>query len=229
MKAAVIVFPGSNCDRDAKVALESATGNLIDMVWHGDHHLPKVDLIVVPGGFSYGDYLRGGAMAAHSPIMREVKSAAVGGTPVLGICNGFQVLTECGMLPGVLMRNASLKFICRPVTLRIEDSQSIFTAGYEEGQVVEIPVAHNEGNYFADDDTLNRLEDEGRVAIRYATADGETGPDGNPNGSARNIAGIFNNTKTVLGLMPHPERAADAKHGGTDGKAMFDSLAEALS
>ena len=229
MRAAVIVFPGSNCDRDAKIALEFATGFPADMVWHSDHNLPKVDLIVIPGGFSYGDYLRGGAMAAHSPIMREVKVAAESGIPVLGICNGFQILTECGMLPGVLMRNASLKFICRPVTLRIENNQSIFTAGYKAGQLIEIPVAHNEGNYFADEQTLDSLEGDGRVAIRYATPEGSIGPDGNPNGSARNIAGIFNETKNVLGLMPHPERAADAKHGGIDGKAMFDSLVQALS
>ena len=229
MRAAVIVFPGSNCDRDAKIALEFATGFPADMVWHSDHNLPKVDLIVIPGGFSYGDYLRGGAMAAHSPIMREVKVAAESGIPVLGICNGFQILTECGMLPGVLMRNASLKFICRPVTLRIENNQSIFTAGYKAGQLIEIPVAHNEGNYFADEQTLDSLEGDGRVAIRYATPEGTIGPDGNPNGSARNIAGIFNETKNVLGLMPHPERAADAKHGGIDGKTMFDSLVQALS
>ena len=229
MKAAVIVFPGSNCDRDAKVALEQATGQPVEMVWHGDHNLPNVDLIVIPGGFSYGDYLRGGAMAAHSPIMREVSAAAESGRPVLGICNGFQVLTECGMLPGVLMRNANLKFICRPVHLRIENSQTIFTSGYEEGQVVEIPVAHNEGNYFADDETLDRLEGEDRVALRYATPGGDTGPEGNPNGAARNIAGRFNETKTGMGLMPHPERAADPQHGGSDGKAIFEGLVEALS
>jgi|TARA_A100001037_G_scaffold282311_1_gene286796 phosphoribosylformylglycinamidine synthase I len=229
VKAAVIVFPGSNCDRDAKVALEIASGIPTDMVWHSDRDLPNVDLIVIPGGFSYGDYLRSGAMAAHSPIMREVKSAAERGTPVLGICNGFQVLTECGMLPGVLMRNASLKFICRPVTLRIENNHSIFTSGYKDGQLIEIPVAHNEGNYFADEQTLDSLEGDGRIAIRYATPQGSIEPDGNPNGSARNIAGIFNEKKTVLGLMPHPERAADVKHGSTDGKAMFDSLVKALS
>ena len=168
-------------------------------------------------------------MAAHSPIMREVKSAAERGTPVLGICNGFQILTECGMLPGVLMRNASLKFICRPVTLRIENNLSIFTSGYRDGQLIEIPVAHNEGNYFADEQTLDSLEGDGRIAIRYATPQGSIEPAGNPNGSARNIAGIFNEKKTVLGLMPHPERAADAKHGGTDGKALFDSLVKVLS
>lgn len=229
MKAAVIVFPGSNCDRDAKVALETATGQSVEMVWHGDHDLPQVDLVVVPGGFSYGDYLRGGAMAAHSPVMREVQAAAEKGVPVLGICNGFQILTECGMLPGVLMRNANLKFICRPVHVRVESSQSIFTSGYEEGQVVEIPVAHNEGNYFADEETLDRLEGEGRIALRYTTPDGQATDAGNPNGAARNIAGIFNETKTVLGMMPHPERAADTLHGGTDGKAMFDGLVEALA
>ena len=229
MRAAIIVFPGSNCDRDAKVALETTTRQPVDMVWHGDHDLPKVDLIVVPGGFSYGDYLRCGAMAAHSPIMREVKKAADKGVPTLGICNGFQILTESGLLPGVLMQNANLKYICRPVYLRIETSQSLFTAGYAEGQIVELPVAHNEGNYFADNDTLDRLEGEGRVAMRYSTPSGDVNAEGNPNGAARNIAGIFNETKTVLGMMPHPERAADAQHGGTDGKAMFNGLVEALS
>ena len=229
MKAAVIVFPGSNCDRDAKVALEAASGNPVDMVWHGTHDLPDVDLIVVPGGFSYGDYLRGGAMAAHSPIMREVVDAAGKGVPVLGICNGFQVLTECGLLPGVLMRNATLKFVCKPVHVRVETSQSLFTSGYEAGQVVEIPVAHNEGNYFADEATLDALEAEGRIAFRYTTQDGEASEDGNPNGSIRNIAGIFNQTKSVLGMMPHPERAADELHGGSDGKAMFCGMVEALT
>jgi phosphoribosylformylglycinamidine synthase I len=229
VRAAIIVFPGSNCDRDAKVALETATGQPVDMLWHGDHDLPKVDLIVLPGGFSYGDYLRCGAMAAHSPIMREVKEAANNGVPTLGICNGFQILTESGLLPGILMQNANLKYICRPVHLRIETNQSLFTRGYEEGQIVEIPIAHNEGNYFADDDTLDRLEGESRIAMRYSTTSGDVNADSNPNGAARNIAGIFNETKTVLGMMPHPERAADAQHGGTDGKAMFIGLVEALS
>jgi len=229
VKAAVIVFPGSNCDRDAKIALETATSQPVDMVWHGQHNLPKVDLVVIPGGFSYGDYLRSGAMAAHSPIMRDVKTAAEGGMPVLGICNGFQVLTECGMLPGVLMRNAHLKFICRSVHLRVETSQSIFTAGYRDGQVVEIPISHNEGNFFADDETLDQLESEGRVALRYATPEGDVIEAGNPNGAARNIAGIFDEKKTVLGMMPHPERAVDTRHGGTDGKVMFDGIVEALS
>jgi len=229
MNAAVIVFPGSNCDRDVKVALAASMGRDPTMVWHGEAGLPQTDLIVVPGGFSYGDYLRAGALAAHSPVMREVVKRAGAGVPVLGICNGFQILTESGLLPGILMQNASLKYICRPVHLRIETSQSLFTTGYEEGQIVEIPVAHNEGNYFADDDTLDRLEGEDRIAMRYSTPSGDVNADSNPNGAARNIAGIFNEAKTVLGMMPHPERAADAQHGGTDGKAMFNGLVEALS
>ncbi len=198
------------------------------MVWHRDSALPKVDLIVVPGGFSYGDYLRSGAMAARSPIMLDVVKRAKDGVPTLGICNGFQILTEAGLLPGALMRNAGLKFVCRAVDLKVENSQTLFTAGYAAGQVVRIPIAHTDGNYFADDDTLDRLEGEGRVALRYVTPDGEMSPDGNPNGSSRNIAGVFNEAKTVLGLMPHPERAADPLHGGTDGRIMFDAMARAL-
>jgi phosphoribosylformylglycinamidine synthase len=222
VKAAVVVFPGSNCDRDAAVALRNATGTPPAMVWHRDNSLPKVDLIVVPGGFSYGDYLRAGAMAANSPIMRDVVRKAKDGVPTLGICNGFQILTETRLLPGALMRNAGLAFVCRTVGLRVENSQTLFTAGYAAGQVLRIPIAHHDGNYFADDETLDRLEGEGRVAFRYDAGDG------NPNGSCRNIAGIFNETKTVLGMMPHPERAADPAHGGTDGKAMFAALARAL-
>jgi phosphoribosylformylglycinamidine synthase len=228
VKAAVVVFPGSNCDRDAAVALREATGEPPAMVWHRENTLPKVDLIVVPGGFSYGDYLRSGAMAALSPIMKDVVKRAEDGVPTLGICNGFQILTEAGLLPGALMRNAGLKFVCRAVDLKVENSQTLFTAGYTAGQVVRIPIAHADGNYFADDDTLDRLEGEGRVAFRYTTPDGEAAPEGNPNGSIRNIAGIFNESKTVLGMMPHPERAADAVHGGTDGKALFDALARVL-
>lgn len=228
MKAAVVVFPGSNCDRDAAVALREATGEPPAMIWHRDSTLPNVDLILLPGGFSYGDYLRSGAMAANSPIMRDVVKRASDGVPTLGICNGFQILTEAGLLPGALMRNAGLKFVCRTVSLTVANSQTLFTSGYAADQVVNIPIAHHDGNYFADDDTLDRLEGEGRVAFRYATAEGTVAPDGNPNGSSRNIAGIFNETKTVLGMMPHPERAADAMHGGTDGKAMFDALARVL-
>jgi phosphoribosylformylglycinamidine synthase I len=229
MKAAVIVFPGSNCDRDVAVALEQSSGQAPHMVWHRDSELPKVDLIVLPGGFSYGDYLRSGAMAAHSPVMTEVVRRAQAGTPVLGICNGFQVLTEARLLPGALMSNASLKFVCRDVHVRVETSQSLFTSRYETGQVVRIPVAHHDGSYFADDDTLDRLEGDGAVAFRYCSADGGTDERSNPNGSRRDIAGVFNETKTVLGLMPHPERLADPALGGTDGRALFDGLAEALA
>ncbi len=229
LHAAVIVFPGSNCDRDVATALEASMGHAPAMVWHRDTELPAVDLVVVPGGFSYGDYLRCGAMAAHSPIMREVKARAAKGMPVLGICNGFQILTESGLLPGVLMRNAELKFICEDVHLRIETSDSPFTRKYNAGTVVRFPIAHAEGNYFADATTLDRLEGDGRVAFRYATPEGEISPEANPNGSARNIAGIYDETRRVLGLMPHPERLAEAVLGGTDGKAMFDGLVEALS
>jgi phosphoribosylformylglycinamidine synthase I len=228
MKASVIVFPGSNCDRDAAVALEAATGRRPAMVWHGDSVLPASDLIVLPGGFSYGDYLRSGAMAAHSPVMREVAQRARGGTPVLGICNGFQVLTEAGLLPGVLMRNSTLKFICRDVHLRVERNGSIYTRQYDQGAVVRFPIAHKDGSYFADDETLARLEGEGRIAFRYCNEDGIVTDEANPNGSRDNIAGVYNETGTVLGLMPHPERLADAALGGTDGAKMFASLMEAL-
>lgn len=222
MKSAVIVFPASNCDRDAATALTQMTGAKPHMVWHQDSVLPDVDLVVLPGGFSYGDYLRCGAMASQSRIMREIKAHAERGGSVLGICNGFQVLTESHLLPGALMRNADLKFVCRPVPLEVEETQSAFTRKYDKGQRVVFPVAHGEGNYFADDATLDRLEGEGRVMFRYAKGE-------NPNGSARNIAGILNEKRNVLGLMPHPERVVDPLLGGTDGQAMFKSLVEALS
>ena len=222
MKSAVVVFPASNCDRDAAVALEQITGQKPHMVWHADSEVPDVDLIVLPGGFSYGDYLRCGAMAGQSHIMRAVKEKAAKGVKVLGICNGFQVLTETHMLPGVLMRNAHLKFVCRPQALTVVETQSAFTRKYAAGQQVVFPVAHGEGNYFADDATLDRLEGDGRVVFKYAANE-------NPNGSARDIAGILNETRNVLGLMPHPERVCDPLLGGTDGKAMFESLIEALS
>jgi phosphoribosylformylglycinamidine synthase subunit PurQ / glutaminase len=222
MKSAVIVFPASNCDRDAQVALKAMTGKDPHMVWHQDSDLPDVDLVVLPGGFSYGDYLRCGAMASQSRIMREVKAHAEKGGAVLGICNGFQVLTETHLLPGALMRNADLKFVCRPVALEVQETQSAFTRNYSNGQKLRFPVAHGDGNYFADEDTLNRLEGENRVVFRYEEGD-------NPNGSARNIAGILNETRNVLGLMPHPERVVDPLLGGTDGKALFESLIEALS
>jgi len=199
------------------------------MVWHGDSTLPDVDLIVVPGGFSYGDYLRSGAMAANSPIMREVVARANAGTPTLGICNGFQVLTECGLLPGVLMRNASLKFVCRDVDLRVERTDTPFTHGYSQGQVIRIPVAHHDGNYFTDPDTLKSLEDNRQVAFRYCDADGALSEKANPNGSLANIAGVLNTAGNVLGMMPHPERLADPLLGGTDGAPMFTALAEVLA
>jgi phosphoribosylformylglycinamidine synthase len=222
MKTAVIVFPGSNCDRDAAVALEAAFGTRPAMIWHRETELPRLDLILLPGGFSYGDYLRSGAMAAHSPIMRAVKEQAGRGVLVLGICNGFQVLTETGLLPGVMMRNANLKFVCRDVRLVVESTASPFMRGYATGHQITLPVAHHDGNYFADEGTLDRLEGEGRVAFRYAADD-------NPNGSARNIAGILNAGGNVLGMMPHPERAVDVKHCGVDGRPMFDGLVEALA
>ncbi|MBV8801339.1 MAG: phosphoribosylformylglycinamidine synthase subunit PurQ [Alphaproteobacteria bacterium] len=221
MKSAVVVFPASNCDRDAAVALEQITGRKPHMVWHADSEIPDVDLIVLPGGFAYGDYLRSGAMAALSTAMRDVIDKAQKGVTVLGICNGFQVLTESRLLPGALMRNAGLKFTCRGVGLEVTETQSVFTRKYDHGQRVTFPVANGEGNYFADDETLDRLEGEGRVVFRYA--EGE-----NPNGSARNIAGILNETRNVLGLMPHPERVVDPLLGGTDGRAMFESLLEGL-
>jgi phosphoribosylformylglycinamidine synthase subunit PurQ / glutaminase len=229
MQAAIIVFPGSNRDQDVHDALQRASGKQPLKVWHRDTELPKADLLVIPGGFAYGDYLRCGAMAAHSPIMREVKARAERGTPVLGICNGFQILTEAGLLPGVLLTNKTLKFHCKDVDLRVETSQSIFTNRYETGQVIRAPVAHHDGNYFADPATLDRLEDKGLVAFRYCTPDGELTEESNHNGAARNIAGIFNGTKTVLGLMPHPEDATDPLLGGTDGMAFFAGLAGALA
>ncbi|MGH6719231.1 MAG: phosphoribosylformylglycinamidine synthase subunit PurQ [Alphaproteobacteria bacterium] len=229
MKAGVVVFPDSNCDRDALVALRAATGREPVRLWHKDTELPPLDLIVLPGGFSYGDYLRCGAMAAHAPIMRSVKERAAAGTPVLAICNGFQIACEAGLLPGALLPNAGLAYVCRDVHLRVEQSQTVFTARYAEGQVIRVPVAHNDGNYYADAPTLDRLEGEGRVAFRYCAADGAVTEAANPNGSARNIAGIFNESRTVLGVMPHPERLADPRLGGSDGRALFESLAEALA
>lgn len=219
--AAVIVFPGSNCDRDVAVALEHAMGTPPLMVWHAETSLPKVDLVVVPGGFSYGDYLRAGAMAGFSPIMSEIVTRAKKGLPVLGICNGFQILTETGLLPGALMRNASLKFICRTVACRVETTDPVFNGHYSPGQIVQLPIAHNEGNYYADDATIERLDGEGLIAFRYA--------DDNPNGSRDNIAGIYNQARNVLGLMPHPERAADPSLEGMDGAAIFECIAEALA
>lgn len=221
MKSAVIVFPGSNCDRDIATAIEQVTGRAPAMVWHRETELPDgTDFIALPGGFSYGDYLRSGAMAARSPIMRAVSDAAGRGVPLLGICNGFQVLTEAGLLPGALMRNAGLNFVCRPVSLKVENSQSLFTSQYDAGENILIPVAHHDGNYQADASTLDRLEGDGRVAFRYQEE---------VNGSARGIAGILNDTGNVLGMMPHPERALEAAHGNTDGRKLFEGLLETVA
>ncbi|WP_421791146.1 phosphoribosylformylglycinamidine synthase subunit PurQ [Hyphobacterium sp.] len=216
MKSAVIVFPGSNCDRDAAMAIETVTGTAPAMVWHQDTELPEgTEFVMLPGGFSYGDYLRCGAMAGVSHIIPAVKAHAKAGKPVLGVCNGFQILIETGLLPGALMRNASLHFVCEKAPLRVENANTQFTSGYATNRDITIPVAHHDGNYFADDETLDALEGDGRVLFRYAS---------NPNGSVRDIAGISNERGNVMGMMPHPERAIDAMHGGTDGLALFESL-----
>ncbi len=218
MNSAVIVFPGSNCDRDMARALHDVTGRTPAMVWHGDAVLPdRIDFIALPGGFSYGDYLRSGAMAARSPIMRAVVEAAGRGVPVLGVCNGFQVLTEAGLLPGALMRNAGLHFVCRDVELEVVTADSRFTRAYAAGQRITVPVAHHDGNYVADEATLDRLEQQCRVAFRYVDAR-------EVNGSARGIAGVLNEAGNVLGMMPHPERAIDDAHGNRDGRALFESV-----
>ena len=220
MRAAVVVFPGSNCDRDLAVALKQA-GADVTMVWHKDSDLPQdVDIVGIPGGFSYGDYLRCGAIAANSPICKSVAAHAARGGYVMGVCNGFQVLTETGLLPGALLRNAGLKYICKTVGLKVETSASDFTAGYNAGDVIDIPIAHHDGNYFADAETIAMLKGEDRVAFTYTD---------NPNGAMADIAGILSENRRVLGMMPHPERAADAGHGGTDGVALFRALAGALA
>lgn len=216
MKTAVIVYPGSNCDRDAATAIERVTGTAPLMVWHGDSALPDgLDFIMVPGGFSYGDYLRSGAIAARSPITADLIRRAEAGVPVLGVCNGFQILTETGLLPGTLMRNAGLRFVCERTPLTVETTNTRFTRGYEAGRELSIPIAHHDGNFFADAETLDRIEGEGQVVFRYGA---------NPNGSARDIAGVTNVAGNVLGMMPHPERAVDPVHGGTDGLALFESI-----
>ena len=220
MKAAVVVFPGSNRDRDMIAALTKVSGTAPALVWHKDTEVPDVDLIVVPGGFSYGDYLRSGAIAARSPVMDTIRERAAGGTLVLGVCNGFQVLTEAGLLPGVLMRNASLRFVCTEVKLSVERVDTAFTRGYTPGQVIRCPVAHHDGNYFTDAETLARIEGEGQVAFRYAEGT-------NPNGSINDIAGVFNDSRNVLGLMPHPENLIESAHGGTDGRPLFEGLLQA--
>ena len=229
MRASVIVFPGSNREHDVARILAEVSGRKPNLVWHGDTSVPASDIIVLPGGFSYGDYLRTGAMAAHSPIMRDVIAKAKAGVPVLGICNGFQILCEAGLLPGVLMRNASLKFVCKDVWLRVETSETIYTRRYNRGSVQKVIVAHGDGNYFADTATLDQLEGEGRVVFRYATPTGELTAAANPNGSRRNIAGITDATGRILGMMPHPENACEAALGSTDGRAMFESIAASLA
>ena len=221
MQAAVIQFPGSNCDRDMAVAIRDITGAKTDIVWHRESELPdKLDLIAIPGGFSYGDYLRSGAMAARSPVMQAVVAAAGRGVPVLGVCNGFQILAEAGLLPGALMRNSGIRFVCREVSLTVENSQSIFTGGYENGEQVIFPVAHHDGNYFADAATLDRIEGEGRVAFRYNDP---------VNGSARDIAGLLNDAGNVLGMMPHPERMIEELQGGSDGRRLFEGLVRQIA
>jgi phosphoribosylformylglycinamidine synthase len=219
-RSAVITFPGSNCDRDMAVALEKISGSAPIRVWHGDAHLPEnLDFIALPGGFSYGDYLRSGAMAANSPIMQSIVAAAGKDVPVLGVCNGFQVLTESGLLPGALMRNAAQNFICRTVELKVENTQTLFTSAYSSDTPIRIPVAHHDGNYFADEATLDRLEGDGRIAFRYTQA---------INGSQRDIAGIVNAAGNVLGMMPHPERAIEDALGSSDGRGLFESAIGAL-
>lgn len=220
MESAIIVFPGTNRERDAAVALERSLGRKPHLVWHTDRTLPQVDLILLPGGFSYGDYLRTGAMAAHAPIMQEVKARAAKGVRVWGICNGFQILCESGLLPGILLRNKGLKFICKSVALSVENNQTDFTRLCKKGQELRAIIAHGDGNYFAEEDTLKALEDNDQVAFRYRE---------NPNGSIHDIAGIFNKERNVLGMMPHPEDAIEDLHGSTDGKILFDSLAKALA
>ena len=220
MKTAVIVFPASNCDRDAATALEKVTGNKAEMIWHRDTEIPSdIDFVVIPGGFSYGDYLRCGAMASRSPIVQDLVKKAENGLPVAGFCNGFQILTETGLLPGALMRNKGLKFVCRPEKLVVTNKNTRFTKRYKDTDTVVFPVAHHDGNYYADDETLKRLEKEGRILFKY---------DDNPNGSAKDIAGICNKDGNVFGMMPHPERAIDPQHGGTDGLDFFKSIIESL-
>jgi phosphoribosylformylglycinamidine synthase subunit PurQ / glutaminase len=228
MKSAVIVFPGSNCDRDAVSALEKV-GSKVEKVWHQETSLPSgLDLIIVPGGFSYGDYLRSGAMAAISPVMNEIKKAAAQGVNILGICNGFQILTESGLLDGVLLKNKGGKFICKAVNLRVENTNSNFTSSYQKNQVIQVPIAHMDGNYFADETTLKSLEDNDQIAFRYCDSAGKVNDQTSPNGAINNIAGIFNRTKNILGMMPHPERAIDAETGLVDGLIVFQSLINKL-
>jgi phosphoribosylformylglycinamidine synthase len=229
MKAAIVVFPGSNCDHDAYYAVKHVLGQEAEFVWHKEASLGGADLVILPGGFSHGDYLRTGAIARFSPIMSAVRQAVDAGAPVLGICNGFQILMECGLLPGAMLRNRDLKFHCEFIGLRVEQTDTPFTSRAARGRVLRVPIAHGEGNYFADDDTIARLERDRRVVFRYADAAGETTPEANPNGSINNIAGICNAARNVVGLMPHPERACEAAVGSADGLVVFQSVLETLS
>jgi phosphoribosylformylglycinamidine synthase len=229
MKACVVVFPGTNRERDVAEVLTEVSGEPAQLVWHADSEVPRSDLIVLPGGFSYGDYLRTGAMAAHSPIMRDVMAKAKSGTPVLGICNGFQILCEAGLLPGVLLRNVSLKFICKDVWLKVERTDTLYTSRYAKGEVAQMICAHGDGNYFADNETLDRLEGERRVVFRYCNKSGNVTPEANANGAQRNIAGICDREGRVLGLMPHPENAAELALGSIDGRKLFESVVEQLA
>lgn len=224
MKFAVLRFPGSNCDQDCLRTLRDTFGETAEPVWHKETSVAGYDVIIIPGGFSFGDYLRCGAIARYSPVMAAVREAADRGTPVLGICNGFQILCEAGLLPGALVRNRGLHFICRPVCLRLENSNSVFTRGGKTGDVLQVPIAHGEGCYFAGNDILDELEQNDRVAFRYCDASGKVTPESNPNGSVRNIAGILNARGNVLGMMPHPERACEARLGSEDGRLIFASL-----
>nr|BCX00169.1 MAG: phosphoribosylformylglycinamidine synthase subunit PurQ [Bacteroidota bacterium] len=228
LRVGVVVFPGSNCDHDVYYVCKHQMGWRTRFIWHKETDLRDLDLIILPGGFSYGDYLRSGAIARFSPVMHAVTRFARKGGYVLGICNGFQILTEAGLLPGALLRNASLRFICRDVFVRVERTDTAFTSAYSPGAVLRIPIAHGEGNYTADADTLRRLEESGQVIFRYVTADGRLDPEANPNGSMHHIAGLLNDRGNVLGMMPHPERAADPVLGRTDGLGLFASLAESL-
>lgn len=229
MRVAIVTFPGSNCDYDCYKAAQEVLGAESYYVWHREHDLKSPDVVVLPGGFSFGDYLRAGAIARFSPIMREVRAFAEGGGPTLGICNGFQILCEAGLLPGALIRNVSLQFRSQPVYVRVETTATMFTSAYTPGQVLQIPIAHGDGNYVAEDAALERLEAEGRVVFRYVDERGDATSEGNPNGSARNIAGIVNEAGNVLGVMPHPERAVDALLGSADGRGVFESVAKALA
>ena len=228
MRVSVIVFPGSNCDRDVAVSLKKFSNKSPLMVWHKETSLPESDLIVLPGGFSYGDYLRCGSMAANSPIMREVKKSAEKGSSILGICNGFQILTEAGLLPGTLIRNQGLSFICKNTSLKVENDKSFFTHNYSKNEIVNIPIAHNEGNYFADENVIKDIEDKNLVAFRYCNKNGDINEETNPNGSLKNIAGIINEKGNVLGMMPHPERATDDIAGLNDGEKFFTSIIESI-